>query len=77
MLEDHDFADAMDGGDAVGDDEGGAAAHELFDRFHDRGLGGGIEGAGGEGHGAIDASGARGFIPKGELTGSAVVALLR
>ncbi len=41
-----DLIDAVDGGDAVGDDEGGAAAHEFLEGLHDRGLGGGIEGAG-------------------------------
>src|SRR4051794_7446129 len=33
----------MDGGDAVRDDERGAAAHEFLDRLHDRGFGGRVE----------------------------------
>src|SRR5260221_620762 len=44
--EDDDLFHRMNGGDAMGDDERGAAAHEFLERGHDGALGSRVEGAG-------------------------------
>ena len=46
-FDDEDLVGAADGGEAVGDDEGGAADHELVEAGLNHGLGLGIERAGG------------------------------
>ena len=43
MLEHDDPIHTVNGRKSMGDDEGGAAVHQFFDRFHDRGFGRGIE----------------------------------
>src|SRR5438105_4679154 len=45
--EDDDAVGMHDGGEAVGDDEGGAVAHEVFEGILDEVFAGGVEGAGG------------------------------
>ncbi len=47
LLDDEDLVGAADGGEAVGDDEGGAALHEVVQAVLDEGFGFGVEGAGG------------------------------
>src|ERR1700742_4179313 len=47
FLEDEDAVHVPDGGEAVGDDEGGAVAHQAFEGFLDEVLAFGVEGAGG------------------------------
>ena len=44
---DEDFIGVADGGEAVGDDEGGAAGHEALEGFVDEALGLAVEGGGG------------------------------
>src|ERR1700730_6208157 len=47
LLDDEDLVGAADGGEAVGDHEGGPALHEVAQAVLDHGLGLGVEGAGG------------------------------
>ncbi len=47
MLEDDDASKRMNGGQAVGNDQGRAPAHEFCDRLHDGMLGAWIQRAGG------------------------------
>ena len=47
LLYDEDLVGSADGGEAVGDDEGGAALHEEIEAVLDHGFGLGVEGAGG------------------------------
>ena len=43
VLEHDDLIHVMNGGEAVGDDQGGAAVHQFLDRFHDGSFGRGVE----------------------------------
>ena len=47
LLDDQDLVGAADGGEAMGDDKGGAALHEEVEAVLDHGFGLGVEGAGG------------------------------
>lgn len=47
VFHDEDLVGAADGGEAMGDDEGGAAAHEVGETFLDHGFGFGVEAGGG------------------------------
>ena len=43
LCEEEDFVGALDGGEAVGDDDGGSVGEETIDTALDAALGGGIE----------------------------------
>ena len=43
MLEHDDLIDVVNGGEAMRNDQGGAAVHQFLDRFHDGRFGRGIE----------------------------------
>jgi hypothetical protein len=43
----HDLVDVVNGGDPVGDDQGGPTLHELFDGLHDGRLGSRVQRGGG------------------------------
>src|SRR4051794_13909422 len=47
VLEDDDLVGVADGGEAVGDDEGGAAGHEVVEGVEEESLAFAVEGAGG------------------------------